>query len=238
MQFTREPLVETIIIPKEGFKLLVRSTKQGGSEDFYVDSVQVILIGGHCFYRSIEKPKAFVLPASDYEVIEVKEARLQLKMPGKEMTGIKIAGGRETTLKANKESKEEVVEEKGEEETLSATEIPEPPLVTTTPSQEKHRDRKRRRFRKGRKEDVAQEGGKPMGEEKPPSLIPPPPTLISETIARYKDVPDFAGAFYEREVKKEGEGTPTSETSSSVEPRQEEPSAPPRQESEDADLMP
>ena len=45
-----------------------------------------------------------------------------------------------------------------------------------------------------------------------PSLLPPPPTLISETIARYKDNALFKGAFYTREEVKEAEAKTEGET--------------------------
>ncbi len=80
MNFTREPIIETIISPREGCKLLVRSSKSGGpAEEYYVDAVEVVSFGRAFFFRSMERPKAFLVPASDYEVLEVKEARVALK---------------------------------------------------------------------------------------------------------------------------------------------------------------
>ena len=37
MHFTREPIIETVITPKEGSKLLIRNSKGGGKEDYFVD---------------------------------------------------------------------------------------------------------------------------------------------------------------------------------------------------------
>ncbi len=181
MNFTREPLIETVISPKEGYKLVLRNSKVGGQEEYFVDAVEVISFGKATFYRSLEKPKGFLLPVADYEILETRETRMVLKTPGSEK-GIKIAGGREAPLK--------VKEETPTEET------------TQEPRGDKRRERGRRsrkRRGKGDYEEEAPEGAAEApiaekGEERKPeerraerpSLIPPPSTLISETIVRYK----------------------------------------------------
>lgn len=170
MNFTREPIVETVITPREGYKLILRSSKASGQEEFFVDAVEVITFGSACFYRSLEKPKCFLVPASDYEVLEVREARMVLKTTGAER-GIKIGGGREAVLKAPKE--EAVVQD-----------------VEAITEQRVDKRREKRRLKKRRKSDEVEEFPAEAGEEvkrvEMPSLIPPPATLISETIARYK----------------------------------------------------
>lgn len=100
MNFTREPIIETIITPKEGFKLLIKNSKNGGSEEYSVDAVEVVSFGHSFFYRSLERPKSFLLPITDYEVIEAKETRVVLKNVPLEKS-IKIGGGK------NKNNKEE-----------------------------------------------------------------------------------------------------------------------------------
>lgn len=179
MNFTREPLVETVITPKEGYKLVVRNSKGGGQEEFFVDAVEVISFGNACFFRSLEKPKCFLVPVSDYEILEVRESRMVLKTSGTER-GIKIGGGRETSLKASKE------------------EAPIQEIETAAISEQRaDKRRERRRSRKRRKDEQEeevfeiQEAALPTEEIKEkrvekPSLIPPPSTLISETISRYK----------------------------------------------------
>ncbi len=82
MDFTREPIIETIITPKEGYKLVIRSSKGVGQEEYFVDAVEVVAFGRAFFFRSLEKPKAFLVPISDYEVLEVREARMVLKILG------------------------------------------------------------------------------------------------------------------------------------------------------------
>ena len=42
MNFTREPIIETIITPKEGCKLRLSSTKTEGQEEFTVDAVEIV----------------------------------------------------------------------------------------------------------------------------------------------------------------------------------------------------
>jgi hypothetical protein len=179
VNFTREPLVETVITPRDGYKLVVRSSKGGGQEEFFVDAVEVITFGNSTFYRSLEKPKCFLVPVSDYEILEVRESRMVLKTTGTER-GIKIGGGRETLLKAPKEE-------------APIQEIETTAIVEQRVDKRRERRRSRKRRGKGEPEETAeiQETAQPEEETKEkrpekPSLIPPPSTLISETLARYK----------------------------------------------------
>jgi len=79
VNFTREPIILSIITPKEGSKLVVRNSKGSGQEDYFVDAVEIVLFETVTFFRSIEKPKSFLLPTNDYEVLEVKETKMILK---------------------------------------------------------------------------------------------------------------------------------------------------------------
>ena len=81
-------------MPREGCKLLVRNSKGSGKEDYFVDSVEVVSFGHSFFFRSLEKPKSFLVPVSDYEILEQKETRLALRNAPMERS-IKIGGGRE-----------------------------------------------------------------------------------------------------------------------------------------------
>jgi hypothetical protein len=212
VNFTREPIIETIITPKEGFRLIVRNTKGTGQEEYSVEALEVVTFGSSYFFRSLERPKAFLVPVSDFEVIETKELRVALKNVAPERT-IKIAGGREASLRGPRErererEREPVVAEKSEEgETEAAEGAP-----TSEPRSDKRRDRHRRRRRRGGidewsgKPRAAEEGGEEKaegaGDEEngsqepaaplpPPTfatLLPPPPTLISEKYARPKPV--------------------------------------------------
>lgn len=233
MDFTREPIIETVITPKEGCKLVVRSSKSGGQEEYFVDSLEVVSFGRTQFLRSTERPKAFLVPASDYEILEVREARMVLKNVGLDRS-IKIGGGREGNQKPHKEP---VVAEKAE---AAEEEVPAEPVASEAKTDnsriEKKRDRRRHyRRRRGRedKEEGAEEAaehteaaeeqvkaevtasknGEEMDAATPtlpppsviPSLLPPPAMLISETIARYKDNDLFKGAFYNKNETAEAE---------------------------------
>ena len=91
MNFTREPIIETIITPREGFKLAIRNSKGGSQEEYFVDAVEVVSFGQSMFFRSQERPKSFLLPLTDYEVLEAKETRVVLKNAPLEGS-IKIGG--------------------------------------------------------------------------------------------------------------------------------------------------
>lgn len=204
MHFTREPTIETIISPREeGYKLLVRNTKGEKAEEYYVDAVEVVSFGRAFFFRSLEKPKAFLVPTGDYEILEVREARIALKNVSHERS-IKIGGGRENTRAPAKETPEKELAPAVEEEP-SASESVETATeeVRTDKRRDRHRRRRRRHIddqqeQRPRKVDSpekevsdSKEEQKETEEEKvsSPVLIPPPPILISETLlSRYKDL--------------------------------------------------
>lgn len=222
MDFTREPIIETVITPKEGCKLVVRSSKSNGQEEHFVDAVEVVSFGHSFFFRSLERPKTFLVPATDYEILEVREARMVLKNVGIDRT-IKIAGGREAPSRSQREHHQERVQhvpeealETGDEATIAQ---PSGEKAQEGGRTDKKRDRRRNYRRRGRGRDGAEEEGQegegaaPRAEQEPrkegentplaqqvmttsilTSLLPPPPTLISETIAHYKD--KFKEAFY------------------------------------------
>lgn len=195
MNFTREPIIETIISPKEGYKLLVRSSKGESSEEYYVDAVEVVSFGRAFFFRSLERPKSFLVPVGDYEVLEVKETRVALKNVSYEKN-IKIGGGREAPMRPAHREPRETPEPT---EPISAEEKALDTAVESRMERSK-RDRRHRRKRRGGYEEREAEH-KPselsdpekqsQSEEKaPPSfsrLIPPPSTLISETLSRYQE---------------------------------------------------
>ncbi len=98
MHYTREPIIETVITARDGFKLTVRNSKGSENEEYSVEAVEVVSFGSALFFRCLEKPKAFLLPVSDYEVLETKETRVLLKSASVEKS-IKIGGGREAPLR-------------------------------------------------------------------------------------------------------------------------------------------
>lgn len=203
MNFTREPIIETILSPKDGCKLCIRNSKIAGAEELFVDAVEVVSFGQAFFFRGQERPKPFLVPASDYEVFEVKETRVVLKNITHERN-IKIGGGREAFVKPPKEvvlEKVEDVEKELEEKELTTE-------VVADAKTDKKRDRRRNR-RKRMAEEKKESGDKPKasvedssveeGEEGAPvaevkvtsamftHLLPPPPTLISETLGRLRE---------------------------------------------------
>lgn len=246
MNFTREPIIETIISPREGCKLLVRSSKSSGpAEEYYVDAVEVVSFGRAFFFRSMERPKAFLVPASDYEVLEVKETRVALKTPSHDRN-IKIGGGREASLRhQHREPSPEAEPVVAEEE--QPVQAEEPGLeVASGARMEKRRDRRRRRHRRSEEEwserrgvEAQQSPQQPQIEAEPKvqggvtedetkvsspmfsSLIPPPPTLISQTLSRYKDkefvegTPPAKQEVEDKEEKKQKKQPPEEESSSS-----------------------
>lgn len=102
MDFTREPIIETIITPKEGYRLVVRSSKGLGQEEHFVEAIEVVSFGQAFFFRSKERPKPFIVPVADYEILEVREPRMMLKTQTPEGS-VKIAGGRDASYKAARE---------------------------------------------------------------------------------------------------------------------------------------
>ena len=162
MDFTREPITETIITPKEGCKLVVRSSKSTGQEEYFVDSVEVVSFGHSFFFRSLERPKSFLVPVSDYEILEVREARMVLKNVGMDRS-IKIAGGREGNVRGGREAPQERVEpaHAPSEEYVSAAEG-----TTADGKVDKKRDRRRHsRRRRGRDDAAPKDGSEEEGQE-------------------------------------------------------------------------
>lgn len=209
MNFTREPIIETVITPREGCKLVIRSSKGASQEDYFVDAVEVVSFGHSFFFRSTERPKSFLVPVSDYEVLELKETRMILKNVSTERS-IKIGGGREQG--PPRPAREYTPSEPQEDNS-------EPAPENRQPQQQQQDSRgKRDRRRRGRRGRDRHDGPRPMNdsqqqapqqapqtvsedtgapqqeaptaEVKAPSFIsklfPPPSTLIKETLSRYK----------------------------------------------------
>lgn len=196
MDFTREPIIETVITPREGCTLVIRSSKGSGQEEYFVDALEVVIFGNAIFFRSRERPKAFLVPATDYEVLEVRETRLVLKNVGLDRS-IKIAGGREASLRtarepsARVESGESVVDKSAahvSEGEVGRPLVP-PSLSPTTDSKPESRiDKKRDRRRNYRRRRGRDDEGKIETEEshvnvpEGASIELPPPELSREEI--------------------------------------------------------
>jgi hypothetical protein len=150
VNFTREPIIETVITPRDGCKLLVRSSKGTAQEDYFVDAVEVVSFGHSFFFRSQERPKAFLVPVSDYEILETKEARMVLKNVSSDRS-IKISGGRDAPPPRREESRPEIESPEPRDETLA--ESRPAPERTHDRSNGKRDNNRRRRGRRGRDRD-------------------------------------------------------------------------------------
>lgn len=157
MNFTREPIIETVVTPRDGCKLVVRSSKGNGQEDYFVDAVEVVSFGHSLFFRSLEKPKSFLVPVSDYEVLELRETRMVLKHVPTERS-MKIGGGsdKQPPRQSREQHQEPRHQEKEAEPAVSTTdeEVLDPLAVPTAEAgavPAGTADRKRERRRRGRR---------------------------------------------------------------------------------------
>ncbi len=204
MNFTREPIVETIISAKEGYKLSIKSSKHVAAEEYLVDAVEVVSFSGALFYRCSEKPKPFFLPIHDYEVQEVREAKLTIRSPIMEKS-IKIGGGKEASRQPKQEAEEKVI--------AAIDDVSAPPSLEkegeVVQTGERHKREKRQKYRRkrgfeeGSKESVQREvkmgeDGMPLPQVVVPSesvfshLLKPPESLISDSIHKYKKMEEEA----------------------------------------------
>ena len=162
MNYTREPLIETVITSKEGSKLIVRNSK-GVGEEYLVDAVEVVSFGNAIFYRSDERPRPFLLPVTDFEVVEQKEAKMVLKNVAMEKS-IKIGGGKIDEPSKSKRKKQKNLK------------IPQQHIPPND------------NFKASNIAQPSQHGVEET--QVSPSILrklfPPPPTLIKEKLSAYK----------------------------------------------------
>lgn len=184
MDFTREPIVETVITPRDGYKIVVRSSKNHGQEEFVVDALEVVSFGNTCFFRSLERPKVFIVPATEYEILEIREPRLALKAAPIEGVIKTPSSPRQTPREPERRevvlpSKEPVGETDSGAGDQPLEEVESAPFENRP---EKRRDRKKnlRRRRSGRDEP----SDEPVTDQpKAPELKRPPATVqAAETV--------------------------------------------------------
>lgn len=77
MDFTRIPLLETILTAREGYVLHLHNCWRE-EEHYTAAALQLVTIGGVLFYRAAEDPCLFLLPANAYRVTESKQPSLGL----------------------------------------------------------------------------------------------------------------------------------------------------------------
>lgn len=59
MYFTRDPVIETVITSREGYKLSIRNSKHLSQDPFVVEAIEVICLGGTSFFRNCDHCKPF-----------------------------------------------------------------------------------------------------------------------------------------------------------------------------------
>lgn len=224
MNFTREPIVETVVSPREGCKLVIRNSKSAGQEEYLVDAIEIVRFGSALFFRSLERPKSFILPVSDYEVMEVRETRVVLKHA--------VSGEKPSRPERRKrDDRREVREPRKPEAKKPEAKKPEAKTEETSgdePKPKRRRQRRRKRDDEGapaegatpsvETDGQATEGKSPAAkspvaspavERAPSTLLPPPTTLISDSIGHYKKLMTEAEA--EGPVKKSEAAEPVSD---------------------------
>ncbi len=205
MNFTREPIIESIISARDGFKLSIRSTKIQDNREILVDAVEIVSFGNSHFFRSQEKPKPFFFPVGDYEVSEVKETRFILKNSTPEKS-VKIQSSKEHLHKTAKEvpedeifaEEEEILEEPKEESTEDSSSTSQRDDKKSKRNRRKRDRQKQQRFAPAveTQEEVSTEGDK-GGDTKDetlvssptsssPKFITPPPALIISALSHRK----------------------------------------------------
>lgn len=131
MNFTRQPIILSVVSAKEGTKLILRNSKKKVEEDYVVDAVEIVSFGNTTFFRCLERPESFLLPTGDYEILELKETKMVLKNISSEKS-IKIGVSKEDKkrkLKRKKINKIKGGDTKDEAEKVSSPRkvIPPPP---------------------------------------------------------------------------------------------------------------
>jgi hypothetical protein len=222
VDFTREPIIETVITPREGYRLVVRSSKNIAQEEHFVEALEVVSFGSALFFRSKERPKPFIVPVGDYEILEVREAKMVLKTPSFEKT---VPAPREAAQKSRQEQKAEAKAEAAIEGEKKEAE-PAGALAQAEGRSERRRDRRRSfRRKRGQAREEAGEApptaapspeelvgvgkeaaiSKPEEEQKEKilstapllsTILPPPTTLIREHLEVLRKQPAYKDAFY------------------------------------------
>jgi hypothetical protein len=221
VDFTREPIIETVITPREGYRLVVRSSKNVAQEEHFVEALEVVSFGTALFFRCRERPKPFIVPVGDYEILEVREAKMVLKTPSFEKTATAL---REPSQRPKHEQRVEAKPEATQESEKKEAEFPSEgqPLEARS---DRRRDRRRsfRRRRGQAREEVsetsvqqptleisqsekkAEETLRTEEEQKEKilsttpllsTILPPPTTLIREHLEVLRKQPAYKDAFY------------------------------------------
>ena len=203
MNFTREPIIETIISAKDGYKLAIKSTKATQRDEYLVDAVEVVSFGGSFFYRCQERPKTFFIPVNDFELLEVKETRILIKNPNIDRS-IKIAGGKEST-RVQKSDDDQSADQKRDKKRGRRPRAKSTQELTTKPTTKETT----KQFDKKQTSTTPPPIPEELGQEQKPTvfshLLTPPPGLISESLFKYKqeeETPKTLAIEDEKKIKK------------------------------------
>jgi hypothetical protein len=192
VHFTRDPIIETVITAREGYKLSLKKSK-AKDEEFFVDAIEVVSFGNALFYRCLEKPKAFLLPVTDYEIVETKEQRVALRAPTSEKGQKGPQSSKEEGTGKGKGSTKKKQKKKRAEKQSSKEET-----KNQTPSDEKK---------------STEEGGQVFSR-----LFPPPPTLIKEKLSLNKEEEIVEANLIADGEKHENQSKPEEKSSAFPEP--------------------
>lgn len=212
MHFTREPIVESVLSARDGYKLVLKNSKLASTTDISAEVIEIVSFTGTLFYRSQDRSKNFLLPASDFEISEVKDARLVLKNISLEKSSKLQNFQRETTtVEPDFDDEESKAED-------NATQVDQEVSNQQASGQntrlerrrERRRNRRRRHSEERQSDDKKDAAVAEVSTQEEPlekvtteemshanviptlNLIPPPTTLISQTLARYKEKPQEA----------------------------------------------
>ena len=160
MYYTREPITLSVLSAKEGYNLVIKNTKNHDEESYIVPSVSIINFNGAIFYRSL-LDRDFLLPVSDYSVVEKKQVKLNVKLATKKNEDSKQPK-RTSKTKSTKESRQQKPKKQKNTETQSKT-------VETTSEDVTNK-----------KNDMPshEEKAESNTKTKKPAILPPPTSLV------------------------------------------------------------
>jgi len=201
VDFTREPLVETVITPKEGFKLVIRASSGNSAEEYSVGAVEVVSFGNCFFFRSLEKPKAFLLPLTEYEVVESRETRTVIKKPQIDKS-IKIGGGKKEVEKGDSSKEESSKDEPKKKENKRTRKRKASTKAEKTAGAKSEEKAEKPEKSEGKGEEKSEVEGESPDKAPAPrrTLLPPPTSLISDQIDRYKNYLVEQGALAAEDI--------------------------------------
>ncbi len=191
-----------MVSPREGCKLVIRNSKSAAQEEYLVDAIEIVRFGSALFFRSLERPKSFILPVSDYEVMEVRETRVVLKHAvSGEKSSRPERRKRDDKRDVREPRRQEARKEEPRKEESRKEEDKKEEPTNDEPKPKRRRQRRRKRDDEGAPTDEASApsdsqgeqqaetpapAAKPEGRPVPSTLLPPPTTLISDSIGHYK----------------------------------------------------